>query len=226
MNKIISLTKGFALIILFYLIQIIWSTIFNPLLNRNNILIVNLYLIGCEILLALIYFLINQKRLKKDYQDFNNNYQTYLKYGLKYWLIGVLIMIISNLLIEAFITNGIANNETINRTLLLEYPYYSVIAMAIFAPFTEELAFRLSFKEAFQNKAIFAIFTGIIFGMAHTITGITTLSDLLYLIPYSTVGISLGYSFAKTDNIYTSMIIHSIHNTLTITLLIILYTVI
>jgi len=39
---------------------------------------------------------------------------------------------------------------------------------------------------------------------------------LIYLIPYGALGIAFGYAYRKTNNIYGTMIMHSIHNALSL----------
>ena len=111
-----------------------------------------------EVILVVVFTLMNFKRLKQDYKDFNKNFKEYLKLGLKYWALGFIIMGVSNTIISNFITNNIAANEETNRLLLLNYPVYSVLAMTVMGPYIEELVFRANFRDAF-NKTSFIIFT-------------------------------------------------------------------
>ena len=83
-----------------------------------------------------ILILMNRKKLKNDYADFNENHKKYLKYGFKLWFIGLIIMMISNVII-AGMTKGLASNEEANRQLMLQYPIYIVISTMMLAPFNE-----------------------------------------------------------------------------------------
>ena len=131
-------------------------------------------------------------------------------------------MLLSNIIIS-FITSGIAANEEMNRELLLEYPYYTIISGLFSEQIIEELVFRCSFKDAFKNKWSFVLFTSFIFAGAHVFNGFTSLIDLLYFIPYGALAISLGLAYYETDNIYTSILIHSFHNTLSVLQLLVVY---
>jgi len=79
--------------------------------------------------------------------------------------------------------------------------------------------FRQSFRNLFQNKWLFIIISGLVFGGMHVFTGnnISKL-DLLYLIPYSAPGMAFAYMLYKTDNIFVSMGFHMLHNGIMIAL--------
>ena len=94
----------------------------------------------------------------------------------------------------------------------------SIIAVGILAPIIEELTFRKAFREVFTNKTLFVLASGLIFGGLHVILSLNSLWDLFYIIPYSSLGIAFGYMYQKTDNIYTSIIMHIFHNTALTTL--------
>ena len=86
----------------------------------------------------------------------------------------------------------------------------------IYAPLTEELAFRKSIKDCTSNKLVYVLTSGLVFGMLHIIYYITSPIDLVYLIPYSALGISFALLYHKTDNIFSTITIHSIHNLLAV----------
>ena len=63
--------------------------------------------------------------------------------------------------------------------------------------------------------------SGLIFGSLHITSYITTISDIIYIIPYASLGFAFGLLYYKTDNIFSSITVHSIHNLLA-TLLVLL----
>ena len=158
MSKLLGFFKGIIGLFLFYFIQIGWQLLFIKIIGKNNLTLNNIILIVMEIILVIVFTLMNLKKLKNDYQDFNYNYKDYLKIGLKYWFLGFIIMGVSNAVISTFITNNIAANEETNRLLLINYPIYSVLAMTVMGPYVEELVFRANFRDAF-NKIGFIVFT-------------------------------------------------------------------
>ena len=127
-------------------------------------------------------------------------------------------MVISNIFIGLFITNAKAGNEEGVQQLIHSSRFLSIIAIGILAPIIEELTFRKAFREVFTNKTLFVLASGLIFGGLHVILSLNSLWDLFYIIPYSSLGIAFGYMYQKTDNIYTSIIMHIFHNTALTTL--------
>ena len=91
--------------------------------------------------------------------------------------------------------------------------FITILTIGILAPIVEELVFRKAFKEAINNKYAFIIASGFVFGGLHVFLSLTSVWDLFYLIPYCSLGIAFSSMYAKTDNIYTSIIMHSFHNT-------------
>ena len=67
-----------------------------------------------------------------------------------------------------------------------------------------------------NNKKFFVIISGIIFGAFHIIGSAESLYSWLYIIPYASLGIAFSYTFVKTNNILTPIIMHSFHNLITI----------
>ena len=221
-KRILEFGKGLLGIFLFFAIQIGFQIVFYDIFVQKNFLVNNILLLIMEFVLMSILILMNRKKLKNDYADFNENHKKYLKYGFKLWFIGLIIMMISNVII-AGMTKGLASNEEANRQLMLQYPIYMVISTMMSAPFIEELTFRGNFKDAFKNKKIFILFTAFVFASVHVLNGITSTLELLYYIPYGALSIAFGKIYMETDNIYTTMVIHSVHNSLSIILLLIAY---
>ena len=193
MNRILEFGKGLLGLFLFYFLQIGFQLLFCNILIKDNFLINNILYIIMELILVIVLSLMNYKKLKNDYAKFNENHKKYLKYGLKLWLIGLGIMMLSNAIIYNVVGN-IGNNE--------------------------ELTFRGNFKDAFKNKNIFIIFTALLFAGVHVLNGITSPVELLYFIPYGALSLAFGKIYMETDNIYTTMVIHSIHNSLSIILMV------
>jgi membrane protease YdiL (CAAX protease family) len=224
MNKIINgfkdVIKGSYGLFIYLFIQIGTGLVFANQLKSGSYNLVNVILIGSEILTAVLLIILNWKRLKKDFIDFDHNYKKYLAIGFKAWIIGIMVMIISNAIINGYIFSDVANNEAIDRAVINYYPLYSVIAMIFIGPFIEELTFRCGYKDHIKNKKLYYILTVLIFAGAHVINGITTPLELLYLIPYGALAVAFSYTLDKTDNIFTTTIIHTFHNTLSILILI------
>lgn len=227
-KKIFKFLISFLLIILLLIWDIIPFEIlkmFNigvEVVPDTNIKIINLpdniiYLIS--FFNSLLFMTILIKLYYKDIKNnkntyFKHNFKTNLKTSISYWGVGLAIMYISNIII-AIVTNGkIAENETAVRNLIDTSPLYMAFSVMIYAPIAEELVFRKSIRDFINNKWIYALVSGFIFGGLHALTSITDTISLLYLIPYCSLGIIFGLLYYKTDNIFSTIIAHAIHNTL------------
>ncbi|MBQ3142602.1 MAG: CPBP family intramembrane metalloprotease [Bacilli bacterium] len=172
-------------------------------------------------LIILIY--IFRKEIFFSFKNIKGNFKKILNIGFKYWSLGIFIMIVSNLVINLFIFKGsIAENEEMARSIIIASPIYGFISSVIIAPFLEEIIFRVSLKRVFNNKYIYAVFSGIIFGLMHAISGSPTWLDLVYIIPYGALGFAFGLMYAETDNVFTSVIMHALHNLMSFSLVFIL----
>lgn len=213
--------KNFVLAItIFFLTSIIYGIFFSKLCTSNNIVVATIFQLGQYIFLLIILFIFFNKRLKEDLKNFKKEY---LGIAVKYWIMGLCIMFISNILISFFL-KGIAANETEVRELLFKYPISNIITSTLLAPIAEEIVFRSSLKEGFKKWYVYCLLSALFFGLGHIIVELLSgnLSELLYLIPYGSLGFFFAKAFWDTDNIYTSIIAHIIHNSITVGLIFIL----
>lgn len=208
--------------ILLILIMLFWQALgvhilsifkinYNNLSDLLKVIILFILDLGYISLITYIY----RKDLSKEIKEFfNKNLFNNLKYAFKYWFIGLSIMLISNYII-LIITNGtLATNETDIRSLIDKSPIYMAFQVMLYAPFTEEIIFRKSIRNAINNKYIYILLSGFIFGGLHVITSLDSFIDLIYLIPYCSLGFVFALLYTKTNNIFSTITIHSFHNTL------------
>ena len=174
--------------------------------------------VGEAILLAIMY----RKTIKNDFLSFKKNYKDYIKIAIKYWIIGFLLMMISNFIINIYSPVSMAANEQGVREIIKSVPIISLFTLCLLAPIAEELIFRKSFKDCFSGKWAFIIISGLVFGLLHVIGSFGSLYELLYIIPYSALGIAFASTYYKTKNIFSSIFIHCMHNTIIVVLNIVL----
>lgn len=171
-----------------------------------------IYMLISDILLLFIFIKLYYQSIKKDWIDFRKNHKNYLKTAFSYWFIGITIMIISNYFIYG-ITNGeISANEEAVRSIIQLAPWYMAFELVIFAPVTEEIVFRRSIRDIVKNPYIYAILSGFIFGGLHVISSLDSAINLLFLIPYCSLGIAFAFIYSKTNNIFSTISIHAFHN--------------
>ena len=165
-----------------------------------------------------ILFIIYRKELKREFKIFKDNFIENIDIGFRYWMLGLIIMMISNVIITYLLKGGGANNEEAVQKMIKTLPWLMVIDAGFIAPFNEEIVFRKTLKDIFNNPIILCILSFLFFGGAHVISDAKTLTDYLYIIPYGALGASFAYSYYKTNTIFTSMSMHIFHNTVLILL--------
>ena len=217
-DKMYYILKLTTLFILFIIWDSIFLSFFGNIIIKLSLpykvffsFIVNLLFL---FLIIFVYF----KTLKKDFKSFFKDFFNNIEISIKYWLIGFTVMIISNLIIVVITNGAIAGNEEQVRDLIDISPLYMLFSVSIYAPLTEELLFRKGFRDIIKNKWLYIIVSGCVFGGLHVIGNIASPVDLLYLIPYCSLGIAFAYTYYKTNNIFSTICMHSIHNTMAIIL--------
>ncbi len=126
-------------------------------------------------------------------------------------------MYLSNSIILSF-TNAIAQNEAAVRESVKVLPLYMAFQTMIYAPITEEIIFRKSIKDIINNKYLYATISGLFFGAMHILLSMNKPIELLFIIPYGIVGFMFALTYYETDNIFSTITTHSIHNGFTLLL--------
>ena len=174
------------------------------------------------ILQILLYFFSYKDSIIKDIKNFKAKY---ILTAIKEWIFLFITLITLNLFIITIVGSQ-ASNETAQRSIIAIYPILSIFTTGILGPISEELVFRKSIKEVIKNPQTFIIVSSIIFGSVHLLSGFIDGSimanplQLLFIIPYSSMGIYFARAYIKTDNILTSTIMHIMHNIITILIII------
>ena len=214
-NYIKSALMGIGAIFVYYFLSNMQLLVFYLLDIDISVLpsmIRILYAVIYEILIMCVLIMIYNKKLINDFKDLKENHKKYYGECFKYWLIGLGIMLMSNFIIILILNKGLSTNEDQIRTMFSISPMYIYFSGVIFAPIVEELVFRMSVKKIIPNKYLFVILSGLLFGYVHLEGNINNMGDLLYLIPYSALGVAFAYMYEKTKNIYTSIGFHLMHN--------------
>lgn len=214
--------KTTMVIIFFFIYEMVIMELLKYIgIDTNNLSATSLtgLLFIVDLIEITIFFFVYYNDMKNDINDFKTNFKKYIKFAFKWWLIGLAIMYASNIILY-FIVNTGATNEEIVQEQIKRLPFYMLISTSITAPFTEEVVFRKSIRDIFTNKYLYIIASFLLFGGVHVLSS-NSLLELLYIIPYGTFGAVFAYMYYKTNNIYTSMFIHFIHNFLIVTLSII-----
>lgn len=178
-------------------------------------------ILGNALFIFLLY-LMYKKDIDKEFKIFKDNFKSNFKTGFKYYIAGLISMIVFNLFITIIIKD-VSANENIVREMLFKFPIYTMFSIAIIAPLSEELTFRKSMDPLLKNKWIYAFGCGLLFGACHLIAGEFKLINLLYLLPYGSLGFVFALMDRETKTTFTSIMMHMIHNTMTGALLLITF---
>lgn len=215
-NKLLNILKSIGMIFLILFFSTIFFLIFNINPNDINDKAYIIYLTLSNLILITIFILIYRKSLIDDFKKFIKKPLNILETSFKYWFIGFIIMVVSNLIITYILNKGLAGNEQEVRNYIDSFPLFMLFNTVIYAPLTEELTFRKSIKDITNNKWFYVLTSGLVFGMLHIVSYITNWTDLIYLIPYGSLGISFALLYHKTNNIYSTISMHAMHNLLAV----------
>ena len=178
-------------------------------ISKKTIVLLSAFSSVC---LFFIYYFIYRKDLKKEFKIFKKNILENLDIGFKYWIIGLIIMMASNLFLTFVLKAGGAANEDTVQKMIKVLPWLMFINAGFLAPFNEEIVFRKTLKDIFKNKWLFAFLSFILFGGAHVIDHAKTIIDFLYIIPYGALGGAFALAYYDTDTIFTPLTLHMMHN--------------
>ena len=219
-EKTVYILKGIIVMLLFFnsnYIKLFFAAILNIKIKNISNLNYLILTILSDIVLSFIFYLIYRKELKKDFNTFKNNFNKCFDSGLKYWLIGLSIMVIANILIAMFTPLSNSTNEKSVQSLIPTNPALMFIAAGIFAPIIEEITFRKTFQTIFKNKWTFALISFLVFGYIHVMNSNNPL-ELLYIVPYGSLGLVFALTDYETNTVFTSIMMHMIHNSMLIIL--------
>ncbi len=211
-----NLCIGFGVIILYLVASSLsydFISFFGINFDNLNYILKCIYMISYEAILTLIIIYIYRKNFIPNLKDFKKNFKSYVDNYIKYWFLMLGLMIFSNLIITKFTTSAVAENQEAIIDLLNSFPVYTIIITVFIAPFLEELVFRLSIRKIFaKTDFIFILFSGLLFGSMHVVGSFSSLTDLLFIIPYSIPGFIFAYVYTKTNNICIPIGLHMLHN--------------
>ena len=211
--------------------------LFNSYIKRSICLLFNIKIKGMStstnlILTFVVYLIIiglsillYGKEFKTEWKNFKSKLGKNLDTALKCYGIGFLGMIIFNIIINYVLRLGQSQNENAVQAIIKETPFLMIIYAGIIGPIVEELVFRKSLKNVFKNKWVFVIISGVLFGLLHVIGfELKTPLELLYILPYGSLGAMFAYMDYEIDSTFPSIIMHMLHNTVLVILSVVMAT--
>ena len=212
MKKYIDTKNIFKSIIVFLLFVYSAYFAYIPMLlfnidkpSTNMVILLNCF---SNVLLFFIFFMIYRNELRKEWKIFSNNKLNCINAGFKYWFSGLLIMVLTNYIINSIMGFKGAENEQIVQSWITNMPYLMLFNVGLIAPFNEEITFRKAFRNVFKKKWMFAILSGFIFGLLHVIEA----GQYIYILPYGILGFMFCLAYDETKTIFTPLCYHMFHN--------------
>lgn len=177
------------------------------------------YLKGYQIIIeyALIFITmiyLFKDELIHDFKIFIEYFREYNSLVLKHWFKSLVTLMILSIIISLVTGLNTATNQENLNEMFNNLPILVGILTIIYAPIVEELMFRGVFRKFINNKYLFIIISGVVFGLLHVIDDFQSTGELLYIIVYSSLGMYLASLYYKTNNICTNIYFHMLQNTL------------
>lgn len=209
MLKILEILKAIGKLILSnVLVYFIFAIVF-LMTNKTDIS----YLIS-YILATLIIIIINYKYLHIDLQNIKRDYKKILINVILFTVFFTILVNVSNFILYN-VSGSLARKETANEQLVLSSPLIMFITVGIISPIFEELTLRYPYRNININRYIKLLITTILFVILH-LTNINGIYDILYIIPYIFLNLEFAYSYFKSNNIYGSILVHILNNSIVI----------
>ncbi len=157
----------------------------------------------------------------KSWQTFKSNIKENIFLAFKLLPLLYLSSMVFNGLAIYLSGQDIAGNQALLNEMYQTSPLFIIVAATIYAPIMEELLFRGFFFGLFKDKNVYlALFiSGLTFGFAHMYTPEMSLLDFAFLPSYSVLGMIIAYSYHKSQNIYTPVLLHFLNNFIGIVLM-------
>ena len=170
---------------------------------------------------AILLCLVLHKDLIEDFSKLKENKVFNIILAIVGGLLLFIIIFLIGKLIEKIIGNNSVNEEVLES--VFKYKKYGVIMLiitSIFGPIVEELIYRKSIFNIFNDKPKWVpiLISIIAFALPHIIstTDVDVLEFLLISIPYFVSGAILAFAYEYSNrNVYVTMIMHFINNLIT-----------
>lgn len=179
------------------------------------------FLIYLAIFISVLF--VNYKYLKNQLVIYIKNFKIYIPYVIKNYfkMLGFMLIIAVPIVL---INNGnTSNNQESINAMFKQMPFFTLLLSCLYAPFVEESLFRLNLSKLINNKTLFIILSGFIFGLLHVIGQANNIKEFLYVFQYSALGIYLAKTYMESNNIFVTISMHFMQNFLAAVLVLLLF---
>ena len=218
-NKVYFIVFGIIYIVFYSSIKRFFLKMIPGIDNMSDNALIALNLIFMVSIYVVLFVLFNE-RFKRDIKILFKSFKVYFKYEIHVFLRYYWIYLLSNICIVSLMKFLGKNPQSSNEAVLDTFPIWATAFMAIFiAPVTEEGLFRWIIRKITDKKWVFIFLSGILFGLIHiNYWGEQDLIQVLFIVPYSIMGMMLAESYYKTNNLFASSLLHGTINLLAVLL--------
>lgn len=132
------------------------------------------------------------------------------------WLVLLALLLSSNMIVMLILGEAeTAGNQQAVESIMSSYPLLMILPVVLFAPLVEEIVFRLVIMDWLKSRPWVAILvSSFLFGLIHVLGALVTLDlrGLIFILPYTAMGLPLGFIYYKTKNIWYPIGIHILQN--------------
>ena len=218
-NKWVKALLWILLLCFYIAINIIFGSVIESLNIKNEYLLNGIYILS-EIIITSFLIYLYRNDFKGKYKELKaDGGNKKVISSIKIWLIGLFFMVVFNIILS-YVIGDMATNEINNRNILNDMSFYAITTMIILTPICEEIIFRLSPFKMFNNKYIYVVFSGLMFGFAHVL--LSSGVQVLYILPYASLGLAFSYIYKKEENILCTILTHSLHNLMCILIIVLI----
>lgn len=160
--------------------------------------------------------------LKFGWEKLTDNFSRNLRQVINSEIAMLFLLGVSSLLLSLLGLSSSHNQSEVHRMLLLD-PYYYGVLVSVFAPFVEETVFRVCIfcrlKESGMKIPGYLV-SSLLFGFVHIMDSVFKgyYWEWAFIIPYSLLGFVLAYIYDRTDCVWCSILLHMLHNSLSLLL--------
>lgn len=205
-----KLVKGIGVFLLYILVPYVID-MFLPSITKSNTVELIIRIV-CMFLLLLFFILLYKDDIIKDIKAFKNNFSKIIVKSIMYFALFIVGFGIISTLLNVLYPDFVYTNSSIIDTLLKDNFVIMIIYVFIISLFTEQIVFRKVFKDILKNKYFFIIFSGLIYGFFQIGYHVSSINDILSIIPFTYAGIILSTSYQETDNILTPCFVYLIYD--------------
>ena len=221
--------KLLIIILIFFNVGWIAATVLNLFgisdLNSAQLAVANLVLMT---IISSFCLLLYHKELKEDWQKFREklgkNIATSFKLFGLFMIIKMLAAIITVIVSLALNLDFLqSENQELIESFAISAPLAVFVSAVILAPFLEEIIFRLGFRKITNNKYLYILTTGLIFGLMHIFpTDLDMAMALTQSIVFVAMGFTLSAMYWHRPNIWIVIIVHALNNLLSMIIIFLL----